>query len=699
MENLSFQYPGWFVLLCVLAGLAYALGLYFRDRSFREAAPRLNFWFGCLRFTAVTLLCLLLLTPLLKSIETQTRKPVVVVAQDDSESILQGMDSTTLRNYRGALEALIARLENDYEVHAYSFGEDVVPGLSFAFDDKTTDLAAVFRHVYDTYDNQNLGAVILASDGIFNRGSNPLYSGRQLNVPFYAIALGDTVPRKDLVLKRVFHNQIAYLGDRFVVQADMRALNCAGQSTTLKVTKVDGAGGEQVLLQESVPIPTDDFFQTRDIVLEADQSGVQRYRIQLSPLKGEASTVNNLREVFIDVLDARQRILLLANSPHPDLAALRFALEKNKNYEVEVAYIRTLKANLADYNFVVLHQLPSLTHDAAGVLQQIRRLKLPHLFVVGTQTHLQRFNTAQNLLTIQGDQRNTNDVFAAFAPVFNLFTLSEPLKKELPTFNPLTVPFGDFSESPSAQTLLYQRIGKVDTRYPLLTFGEQDGARVAVLAGEGLWRWRLFDYLQHQNHDLFEELIRKTFQYATLKADKRRFRIVLDKNIFNENEAVVFRAELYNESYELVNQPDVSLTITDAEGRDFAFTFDKTDNAYTLNAGIFPVGNYTFRGSVSYNGQNLTHEGRFSIQPIQLELFSTTADHGLLRLLAAQSGGRVFLPDEVDRLATLLEEQPLRPVVYSTTRTLAAIHLKWIFFLLLGLLSLEWFLRRYHGAY
>jgi hypothetical protein len=95
-----------------------------------------------------------------------------------------------------------------------------------------------------------------------------------------------------------------------------------------------------------------------------------------------------------------------------------------------------------------------------------------------------------------------------------------------------------------------------------------------------------------------------------------------------------------------------------------------------------------------------TAEGRFAIQPVQLEALSSTADHGLLRQLAAQYGGTVVSPADMDQLAnTILDNESIKPVMYSSTRTRPLIHLKWLCLALLAALSLEWFLRRYYGGY
>lgn len=699
MKNLTFQYPAWFLLFCVLLGLGYALLLYFRDRTFREQSRTVVWLMGALRFLGVTLLSALLLTPLLKSTQRDIQKPIVVLAQDDSESVAAEMPEAARTAYRERMEDLQRRLSRDYELVDYSFGSEVRPGLDFQYQDKVTNISKVLKTIYDTYSNQNLGAIVLASDGIYNEGSNPVYANTKLNVPIYTIALGDTTPKRDLVIKRVFHNRIAYLGDRFSIQVDVAGQNCEGASTNLSVYKVEGQN-QRLLQQLPIRVDRTDFFTTQEVVLEADRSGVQRYRVVVGAISGEAGTANNVKEIFVDVLDARQKILLLADSPHPDLSALRQSITTNKNYQVTVATIDEFQGNLAEFDLVILHQLPSRSHDITAILNQLNARQTSRLFIVGTQTNLGRFNQQQAVVDILGDGRNTNEVQARPAADFNLFRLDENIVRDLPNFAPLLAPFGEYRVGGGAQVLLYQRIGRIDTRYPLLLFGEDSGAKVGVLCAEGIWKWRLFDFLQMENHERFDGLISKVVQYLSVKEDKRRFRVNLAKNIFNENEPVYFDAELYNQSYELINDPDVNLVITDSEGKEFSFTFNKTNRAYTLNAGILPVGDYTFRSGVRVNGEDLTYNGQFSIQPIQLELYETTADHAMLRLLSEKFGGQLVFPDAIGSLPDLIDQRgTVKPVIYETVKTRAAINLKWLFGILLVLMSAEWFMRRYFGSY
>jgi hypothetical protein len=699
MLDLSFQYPAWFLLLCVLLGLAYAALLYYRDTTFRDQAPQLHRWLGVLRFLTVTLLSALLLSPLLKNMLTETKKPVVVLAQDQSESAGTDLQGEALNTYKQNWQALKDGLSENYEVHELAFGDQVREGVDFNFTDKITNLSEMLKGVYDLYGGQNLGAVVVASDGIYNEGSNPAYADAALAAPVYTIALGDTTPKKDLLVKRVFHNKIAYLGDKFTLQIDVAATNCAGQQTVLNIGKVDDG---QVRNLQSIPITLagNDFFTTKEIQIEADKPGVAQYLITVAGLPGEASTVNNRKEIFVDVLDARQKILLLGNAPHPDLTALKTTLEINKNYQVSIAYINDPGVDVSKSDFVILHNLPSTSNDISGLLNTLNEKRIPRLFIAGMQTGYAALGKAQALVNMQSDGRQSDDVQGKVASQFASFSLNPTIAEELPKFNPATSAFGNFSATQQAQVILYKRIGKVDTDQPLLAVGEVNGVKTGIFLAEGLWRWRLFDFLQHQNHEIFDELIGKTVQYLSLKEDKRKFRVNLDKNIFNENEAVSFGAELYNDNYELTNDPDVAMSIRDRDGKEFTYTFNKTGKAYTLNAGILPVGTYTYKATTNFNGQALSVEGRFNVQPIQLELFETTANHSVLRQLSAKFGGETVFPAQLASIADKIKNnQTVKPVIYQTTKTNPLINLKWIFALLALMLAAEWFLRRYFGSY
>lgn len=700
MEGLSFEYPVWYLLFCLLLGAAYAGLLYYRDKSFGDQPAYLVWGMGVLRFLVVSLLAVLLLEPLLRSVVTTSRKPIVVMGRDASASISASMKPGELEDFSERWADLKMALSEKFEVVSYAFGTKVREDKDTSFADQATNISDFLAYVDGVYGGDRLGALVLASDGTFNQGSNPLYIRGGAAAPVFTVGLGDTTIKKDLILTNVFHNKIAYLGDRVSFQVDIAARNAAGSRTYLRVSRVDAEGKSSQLEETRLQIDKNDFFTTREVILEAAEAGVQRYRFALGSLSEEIGTANNSRDVFLDVLDARQQILVLAHAPHPDLTALRRSLEINKNYEVTVAYAKKFNGKLTDFDFVVLHQLPSRNNQVAGILQTLRDRNIPRLFILGQQSDINALNKVQQVVSFRADYRSYNEVQATVAENFNLFTLDAALKKDLPTFAPLVAPFGEFRAAEDAQVLLYQKIGKVNTEYPLVAFGKEGETRVGVLCAEGIWKWRLFDYLQHENQDIFRQFIQQSTQYLSVKEDKRKFRVSLPKAIFDENEGLKFGAELYNDNYERINEPEVNLLISDVGGKQYPFTFDKTAAAYVLETSAFPSGNYSFEASTNFNGNAYNYTGQFSVQPVQFEIYETRADHRLLNLLSSQSGGDLLTPESLDQLPGMLEGQSnLKPVLYQTVKTRSVIHLRLLFWLLLLLISGEWFMRRYFGSY
>ena len=405
------------------------------------------------------------------------------------------------------------------------------------------------------------------------------------------------------------------------------------------------------------------------------------------------------QDFFVEVLDGRQKVLILAANPHPDVAALRRSISGNDNYEVEAFVLGDKEFNPEQYDLIILHQLPQQGGLGRPDMDKIRASTVPLFCIVGAKTDLRWFNDMNFGMQITAARQSKNEVMPVFAKGFSLFTLDENVRRMLQRFPPLNAPFGEYTASGSAQTLFNQRIGNVETQSPLLLFNDVSGRKTGALVGDGIWRWRIRDFEENGSHEIFDAMLSKVVQFLALKTDKSLFR-VNTKNRYGEDEAVVFNAELYNETYEPINEPEVDLKITDEAGKDYEYKFNRTETAYRLNAGSFKEGNYRYKAQVSNGGKVLASTGQFMVAAIKLETTRTTADHGLMYKIANGSGGQLFYPHELDQLAdTIKARDDIRTVVYEQTWFKEAIHLKLIFFLILALLSLEWFIRKRNGAY
>ena len=694
------DYPSWFWLLCVVCGGVYAVGMYFREKKIGSAISAI-WWkriLAGLRFVAVFILAFLLLNPFLKSSSNQTEKPIIILAQDNSSSVGQVISDTVV--YQNLLKDLQKSLDDKFDVVSYTFGESLKEGIEgMHFQEKSTDLSSAMSELNNLYQNLNVGAVIIASDGIYNTGSNPIYVKNDLGSPIYTIALGDTVQIIDIRITRVLHNNIVYLKDKFNIISDIEAIYCGGANPKVSISEIT-KGNVKMISEKNINISGDQFNTNVNWEISADAPGIRHYQVRIQTLEGEITTDNNIQDIYIEVLDARQKILLLANSPHPDINAIKQAIESNQNYEVEIQLAGELKGNISEYDLVILHQLPSSKYQIQDVLNSLKSKNIPLWIITGSQSSIGAFNKIQNLVTINSAGQSANEITAILDNGFNLFTLNDKSISVYPKLPALNSPYGQYTVSPASQIVLYQKIGSVNTKNPLLVYSLPGSEKYAILLGENIWKWRLYDYVLNTNQDATNELVSKTIQYLVAKSDKKQFRVSQSKNVLNESESVILDGELYNDSYELVNEPDATVIIKNEEGKDFPFQFSKTTKSYTLEAGYFPSGNYTYEAKVVYNGKENKDNGAFSISPIRLETINTTANHALLNQLAVQSGGQMVYADQLEKLITSIEQSSsAKPVLRETIKTQSIINLKWIFFLILALLGVEWFVRKFNGGY
>ena len=329
--QIVFQYPTWFLLLAIVAGVGYALGLYFREKRTAEMPLWMVRGLAAVRGITIFILVVLLIGPLIKSVSKRTEKPIVVIAQDNSSSIPLNSDSAFYRTeYLESLAVLRSSLSDDYEVRSYTFGNQVQEIETPDFSDGRTDLSELFEELDNVYANRNVGAVILASDGLYNRGRDPIYSPLHLNTPIYSIALGDTSIKRDVILKKVDHNRYAYLGNEYPVEITVEAEKFQGKEVTVQLS-----GEQGILWEQRITINSNSFRKVVSANLNAEVPGLNRIRASVSVLSGELSRSNNTQDFFVEVLDGRQKVLILAANPHPDIAAIKRSISGNDNYEVD----------------------------------------------------------------------------------------------------------------------------------------------------------------------------------------------------------------------------------------------------------------------------------------------------------------------------------------------------------------------------
>jgi hypothetical protein len=142
------------------------------------------------------------------------------------------------------------------------------------------------------------------------------------------------------------------------------------------------------------------------------------------------------------------------------------------------------------------------------------------------------------------------------------------------------------------------------------------------------------------------------------------------------------------------------LTIADNKGNRYPFTMNKQEKNYSINIGTLPAGDYNYEAHTSYNGKNFNETGSFKVINIDIETINTIADFNVLYQLANNNAGKFLYHNQVGELNNLIKNNSnVKNVIKTQLDNEPLINWKWLFGLMIALLSIEWFVRKRNGGY
>lgn len=696
MQRLLFESSPAFIIICVAAGLGYGYLLYKAKHPWNKLTNQSLFVF---RAALVTFLAILLLGPILKLTNTIFEKPAFVLLVDNSLSVKEIVDSAQRQAIRQELNSVATRLSDEgFEVTQRNLANDEPEIISYTH--RNSDLAGAIKEVVADYEGKNLAGMALISDGIYNSGSSPLYN--LLRIPIYTVGVGDTSDRVDLVLKNLAYNKIAYQGNRFPLRIEALIKGLQNQEVTVSVFQSGKLISRQQKNSENKQLVDFDF------QLEAKEKGIQRYDVVLELLSQEINKRNNRASAYIDVVEGKKKILVVAPSPHPDIKALRSVIEKNSNYEF-ILHIPGVKEatveQLDQPDLVIFQQVMDSDGKTNSLFTKFYKNNTALLVMIGYKTNLRQLSAVGIPLTFESIGQ-WDDVTPLINSQFRDFGFSENINGIFSRYPPAAVPFGKFVFPANAQILLYQRIGSVATERPLILSLNENNRKVGVILGDGLWRWRLNEFSENEKTEAFDEVFGKLIQYLSTKDDKRKFKSFPLQNEFTDTEPVVFESQVYNDLYEQVYGNEIDIELRDEEGKTKQYDYVTGTGSSRYRIGSLKEGVYRYKATTQVGGSPPNKAGKleevrgeFLVAAQNIEAQNLTADFGLLRKMAAQTSGKFYEVKDMAKLGEEVSQTKVKSLIHSDESFNSLINLKWVFFLLLALITTEWFVRKYSGGY
>lgn len=686
-------------LLWIIPILALSIGLsyffYSKNTWLKEQTKWLQRTLPFLRFISLLGSLILLLDLIFIFTSRKEERPVLVTVIDNSSSMLSSKDSTQVKvKTNEFIQSLKERFDEEYDLAFYSIGSEFKNLDNLSFNEEKSNHELAFTAISDQYFNRNLGAVVFVSDGNYNTGNVPTYAAEQISLsPIFTLGVGDVSPKKDQAIKQLYYNDIVFLNDEFPIEVDIESYKIQNRKVRLSLS----SNGKEIA-SKTIQYGSQNYsFIQETFTLTAKKVGIQAYKLSIEVIEGEYSKSNNSKTCYIEVIDSRNEILLVSNSPHPDISAVRSVIESNENYHATFATTKEVLQKKSKADLVIWYD-PNNQYDEK-FQSYLEQNKLPVFYFIGPNTSNQVLAKLK-VLNLGNSRNQSDETQGYFNSGFNAFEVSEEVRNQIDYYPPLLTKFGSVNPITGAEIMVYQRMGQIKKNEPLVFFGKKkDNIPIGVVYGEGVWRWKMQDFLKHGNHDIFNELFSKSINYLLIKREGMGLTVQFDKR-FSKHDLIGVNANFYNASIEPIISPVLTMTLKDKKGKKFISQFSVNGKGYALDLGKLQPGEYSWTVNTSFNKKKYAKGGVFVVEDISLEKNSNFSNHGVLKLLAKNSNGNfTTLPNYKRTLDSIAKRDDIS-IIESMESTFQNLIDSWmILIILITSLSGEWFLRRYYGAY
>jgi energy-coupling factor transporter transmembrane protein EcfT len=333
-----------YILIAFLASIAVAYFQYLYKVKTKAKRSTLLF---ILKSISLFLLLLLIINPKITTETLENSKPTLSILADNSESI-------SFFNEQQNVIDFIRELKNNKDLAAkfnfedFIFSKALAVSDSLSFKGKSTNIHKAISDLNNLNNGKN-APILLLTDGNQTIGSAYEYTNSAQTI--YPIVFGDTVNYKDLKISQVNVNKYSYIKNKFPVEV---LLNYDGDENVK--TKFVIFNGDKKVFSKNLQLSKSDNSQIITTNLTSVKEGNNYYTATIQKIKGEKNTYNNTKNFSVEVIDEQTKVLLLTSVLHPDIGAIKKAIESNKQRSLDVFFIDKFKGKLSDFQLIILYQ-------------------------------------------------------------------------------------------------------------------------------------------------------------------------------------------------------------------------------------------------------------------------------------------------------------------------------------------------------
>ena len=668
-------------ILLLLLSLLIAGGLSFFQYIYKAKNKSKIGWFlAFLRFLSIFGILLLLINPIVTKNTLETVKTPLPIVVDNSSSIsFLNANEKALELYKRIQSN--SDLQEKFDVQSYQFSDDFEPTETFDFKGTQTNIDVVAKNLKSIYKN-TIYPTVLITDGNQTSGNDYVYSFNAVN-KVYPVIVGDTTTFLDFKINQLNVNKYAFHKNKFPVEAFLQYSGTKSITADFIISQ-----GNSVFSKQSITFSPSKKTATVSVLLPADKIGLQVFKATISSKEKEKNTYNNTKNFAVEIIDQKTNIAIVSAINHPDLGALKRAIESNVQRKVTTVKPNEIKS-LQDYNVLILYQP---TTDFKTIFENNKVVGINTFIITGNNTDFNFLNQQQDNLNFKMSGQK-EDYLSVFNGQFNLFAADNIGFENLP---PLQNAFGTVTTKGVVSVLLSSKIRAIDTNSPLLAFAENQGKRAAYLLGENSWKWRLQTHVNNQSFEKYDVFIDKIIQFLASNNSKKSL-VVEHESFYNSGEAIEITAQFFNKNYEFDEKARLTIAVTNTKNKQTKnYDLLKGNNSYKVNLDGLKAGSYVF--TVKELNSKTTYSSSFEILDFDIEKQFVNPDVEKLTQLATQTQGKAFFTDQVDVLIkTLLENEEYKAIEKNIVTKTPLIDWIWLLLLISFLLATEWFVRKYNG--
>lgn len=666
----------WFFIAFVLSGSLGYYQYYYRVKKL----TKVSFLLVIIRSLVFFLLMLVLLNPSITKESIINQKAKLSVLVDNSSSITffkkDSLVHAILQNFKTH-----KKLNKRFDINYYSFGNLFQQSDSFSFDENQTDISMPLERISKIQKNAS-NAIVLLSDGNQTIGNDYQYTS--IKDPIFPVVIGDTTKFQDVKIAQINVNRYSFINNQFPVES---ILQYEGTQTIKLRYSLENNG--KIIFSERINFSEKNNSHILKTFIKASKEGTNFFTSKIEYLENEKNVVNNSKNFSVEVIDKQSEILIVSSFYHPDLGALKKAIESDKQRKVTIRIVDNKNIQLNNYQLVVLYQ-PNNKFNI--IIDQLNSNKSSFMLITGSKTDWLFLNNK----SLGINKKNINQLENYSARFYNGFLNFSQKNIGFENFPPLIDYYGETTVSIPHQTLLYQSINGFSSQNPLLATANHNNQKKVFLFGEGIWKWRSSSFLKNDSFQYFDEFIGNLVQYASNK--KIRNRLDLDiTSFYNANSSIQIGAFYVDENYQFDDRATILFTIKNKNSKKKqTFPFSLSGSSYQLELTSLEAGEYEY--TIEVDGQNISKKGTFKVNEFLVEEQFTNANSYKLELLAQKTAGKLYFEDKYRLVIDDLTNDTRFSTIQKSKKTIdKLVNWQWLMLLIIGLLSLEWFIRKYIG--